>query len=157
MSDLQNLKSTAGQPSSVQPMGAAEVLEQALEGFRTGNLQPLTDLMAEDAVWEFPYAPPDRRRIEGKSNIVKFFQAFLSSAAVIDFKDIEIHRMVDPDCVVAELTGCRTVRTTGTVFEGRYVEVCHTKNGFIKLYREYWNPQSSPAHVSRDNGANKVD
>lgn len=111
-------------PAQHDSTGAAEVFEQALEGFRTGNLQILIDLLDEDAVWEFPYAPPSRpRRIEGKDNIEKYFRAFLGGGMAVSFTDIEVHHMIDPDGVVVELTGRRTVRATGDYFEGRYVEV----------------------------------
>ncbi|HBE81074.1 MAG TPA: phenazine biosynthesis protein PhzA/PhzB [Firmicutes bacterium] len=147
MSDLQNLKSTASQTSSVQhnSMGAAEVFEQVLEVYRTGNPQPLIDLLAEDTVMEFPFAPPSRpRRIEGKNNILKYLQAIQGSITVTSFTDVEIHRMIDPDCVVVEMTGHGTVLATGDAYERRYVEVCHTKNGHIHLLRDYWNPLASP-------------
>lgn len=153
MSDLQNPQSTASQSSSTQQdsMGAAEVLERVLEAFRTGNLQVLIDLMAEDAVMEFPFAPPGRpRRVEGKNNIIKYNQAIMSIATVTGFSNVEIHRMIDPDCVVVEMTGHGIVRATGDAYERRYIDVCRTKNGHIKLIRDYWNPQESP--TSKDNG-----
>ncbi len=60
MSDLQNPQLMSGQPQSAQhaSMGAAEVFGQILEAFKTGNLQVLFELIAEDAVMEFPFAPP---------------------------------------------------------------------------------------------------
>jgi uncharacterized protein len=114
----------------------------------------LVDLMAEDAVLEFPFAPSGRsQRIEGKDNIIKYFQAFLGSATVTGVTDVEFHRTTDPDCVIVEMTGHGTVLAAGTTFERRYVEVCHTKNGRIQLYREYWSPQDT--QISKDNGVPK--
>jgi ketosteroid isomerase-like protein len=158
MSDLPNPHSTAGQSSSAQQdsVGAAEVFEQVLEMYRTGNLLTLIDLMAEDAVMEFPFAPPGRpRRVEGKNNIIKYNQAILGIATVTGFTDVEIHRMIDPDCVVIEMTGHGTVRATGDAYERRYIDVCRTKNGHIKLIRDYWNPQDS--QISKDNGVTQRD
>lgn len=155
MSDLQNPQSTANQPSSAQQdsMGAAEVYEQVLEMYQTGNLLTLIDLMAEDAVMEFPFAPPGRpQRIEGKSNIIKYNQTILGVATVTGFTDVEIHRMIDPDCVVIEMTGHGTVLATGDAYERRYIDVCRTKNGRITFIRDYWNPQVS--QISKDNGVN---
>ncbi len=160
MSDLQNPKSAASQPPSARhgSMGAAEVFEQVLEVYRIGSPQSLIDLMAEDAVMEFPFAPPGRpRRIEGKNNIIKYNQAILGIATVTSFTDVEIYRMIDPDCVVVEMTGHGTVRATGDAYERRYVEVCRTKNGRIQLLRDYWNPQNSPVQISKDNGVTQMD
>ncbi|KLU64464.1 putative PhzA/B-like protein [Desulfosporosinus acididurans] len=153
MSNLQNPKSTASQPPSERHdfMGAAEVFEQVLEMYRTGNLQSLVDLLAEDAVMEFPFAPSGRpRRVEGKDNIIKYNQAILGSVTITSITDVEIHRMIDPDCVVVEMIGHGTVLSTGNSYERRYVDVCYTKSGRIQLLRDYWNPQDS--QISKDNG-----
>lgn len=147
MSDLQNSQSTTGQPQSTQQdsIGAAEVLEQVFELFRTGNLRALVDLIAEDAIMEFPYAPPKRpRRVEGKDNIIKYNKAILGIVKVTDFTDVEVHPMVDSDCVVVEMTGHGTVLATGDTFSRRYIDVCRTKNGRIQFIRDYWNPEESP-------------
>ncbi len=141
---------------SQNSMGAAEVFEQVLKAFQTGNLQTLIDLVAEDAVMEFPFAPLSRpRRVEGKNNIIKYNQAILGIATVTGLTDVEIHRMIDPDCVVVELTGHGTVLATGDAYERRYIDVCRTKNGRIKLIRDYWNPQESP--TSKNNGVTQMD
>jgi uncharacterized protein len=158
MSDLQNSKSMVIQSPSARDdsMGAAEVYEQVLEMYRTGNLLTLIDLMAEDAVMEFPFAPPDRpQRIEGKSNIIKYNQAILGIATVTGFTDVEIHRMIDSDCVVIEMTGHGTVLATGDAYDRRYIDVCRTKNGRIKFIRDYWNPQDS--QISKDSRVTKRD
>lgn len=148
MSDLQNPQLMSGQPQSAQhaSMGAAEVFGQILEAFKTGNLQVLFELIAEDAVMEFPFAPPGRpRRVEGKDNIIKYNMQVMSITKVTGLKEVEIHRMIDPDCVVIEMTGYGTVLATGDAYERRYIDVCRTKNGRIQLIRDYWNPQESPA------------
>ena len=147
MSNLQNSNPTDGcSPSERQEsIGAAEVLEQVFELFRTGNLRAVVDLIAEDAIMEFPYAPPKRpRRVEGKNNIIKYNKAILNIVAVTDFTDVEIHRMIDPNYVVVEMTGHGTVLATGDTFSRRYIDVCSTKNGRIQFIRDYWNPQESP-------------
>ncbi len=69
----------------------------------------------------------------------------MSITKVTGLKEVEIHRMIDPDCVVIEMTGYGTVLATGDAYERRYIDVCRTKNGRIQLIRDYWNPQESPA------------
>ena len=147
MSDLQNAQPTAGQSSSARQdsMGAAEALKQIFEAFKTGNLEVLIDLIAEDAVMEFPFAPPDRpRRVEGKENIIKYNMQVLSISKITGYTDLEIHHTIDPDCVIVEMTGHGTVLATGNTFERRYIDVCRTKDGRIEFIRDYWNPQESP-------------
>ncbi|WP_099469323.1 nuclear transport factor 2 family protein [Konateibacter massiliensis] len=147
MSNLQDPQLTASQTQSVQHdyIGAVEVLKQVFEIFQTGNLRALTDLIAEDAVMEFPYAPPKRpRRVEGKDNIIKYNKAILNIVKVSDFTDVEIHCTVDPDCAIVEMTGHGTVLATGDTFSRRYIDVCRTENGRIQFIRDYWNPQESP-------------
>lgn len=158
MSNLQNSNLTDGESPAAQQdfMGAAEVLEQVFEMFRTGNLRALLDLIAEDAVMEFPYAPPKRpRRVEGKNNIIKYNKAILDIVKVTDFTDVEIHRMIDPDYVVVEMTGHGTVLATGDTFSRRYIDVCRIRNGRIQFIRDYWNPQES--QTFRDSEVNQMD
>ena len=124
---------------------AAEVFEQVFELIRAGNVHALFDMMAEDVVMEFPFAPPSRpRRVEGKNKIIMYNQAILDIVSFSHFTDVEIHRMINPDWVVVEMTSHGTVLATGKTFERRYIDVCRTKNGRIKLIRDYWNPQESP-------------
>ncbi len=147
MFDSRNPQSTAGQPSSAQQesMGAAKVLEQIFEAFKTENFQVLLDLIAEDAVMEFPFATPGRpRRVEGKDNIIEYNIQVMSLSKATGFTDIEIHRTADLDCVIVEMTGHGTVLATGNTFERRYIDVFHTKSGRIQFVRDYWNPQESP-------------
>ena len=146
MSDMQNYKLTDSLSTSSKEdfMGAAEVFEQMLEIFKTGNMQVMLDLIDEDAVMEFPFAPSNRpSKIQGKNNIIKYNQAILDNVSFTGLKDVEIHRTLDPDCVIVEMTGYGSVITTGDAFERRYIDVCRTENGRIKLIRDYWNPEAS--------------
>ncbi len=147
MSDLKNSQSTADRSPSVRQdsMGAAEVLAQVFQAFTTGNLKVLVDLLAEDMVMEFPFAPPGRpRRVEGKDNIIEYSMQVLSISKATGYTDLEIHRTIDPDCVIVEMTVNGTVLATGNAYERRYIDVCRTKNGRIQFIRDYWNPQESP-------------
>lgn len=153
MSNLQNPQSTASQPESEQhdSIGAKEVLAQVFQAFATGNLKVLVDLVAEDAVMEFPFAPLGRpRHVEGKDNIIAYNREVMSISKGTTFTDLEIHQTTDPDCIIVEMTGHGFVIATGNTFERRYIDVFRTKNGRIQSVRDYWNPQESP--TSKDNG-----
>lgn len=142
MSDLEDPQTTASRPQSV---GAVLIFEKMFEIFKTGNMQAMIDLMADDAIMEFPFAPPKRpRQVKGKDSIIKYNQEILRIVAFSGMKDVEIYRTSDPDCVIVEMTGYGTILATGDAFERRYIEVCRTENGLIKLIRDYWNPQDTP-------------
>ncbi|WP_020617384.1 nuclear transport factor 2 family protein [Paenibacillus daejeonensis] len=121
--------------------GAAEVFERALAGFRANDPLPWIALLGEDAVLELPFNPPGKpQRLSGKDNILSYFQ---SSPATIDFNsftNVRIHPMIDSDWIVAELTASGTVQTTGEAYDNRYVVVLHTREGLIRLQRDYFNP-----------------
>ena len=136
MSDSQNQKA----------MGAEEVLTQVFESFTTGNLKGLVDLIAEDAVMEFPFAPPGRpRHVEGKDNIIAYNREVMSISKATSYTDLEIYQTTDPDCIIVEMTAHGFVIATGNTFERRYIDVFRTKNGRIQFIRDYWNPQESPS------------
>ena len=128
-----------------QVMGAEEVLTQVFQTFKTGNLKALVDLLAEDMVMEFPFAPPGRpRRVEGKENIIAYNKEVMSISKGTDYTDLEVYQTTDPNCIIVEMTGHGTVTATGNPFERRYIDVFRTENGHIKFVRDYWNPQESP-------------
>ncbi|NMP23747.1 nuclear transport factor 2 family protein [Sulfobacillus harzensis] len=139
MSDLPNHDFVAPEPSA--STGAAELFERVLEGFRVGDPQPWIDLLADDAVLEIPFAPPGRpQRIDGKRHIIQYLHTYADRITITQFTDVQIHRLIDPNSVVAEMTAHGMVRATGETYDMRYVVVVRTTEGRIRLYRDYWNP-----------------
>ena len=97
------------------------------------------DMLAEDAVMEFPYAPPGSiKRLDGKATIAKYMEEVSGRLQIERFAPPVIHPT--PDGFVLE-TSCEGVAThTGKPYNQQYISVITLRDGHIVHYRDYWNP-----------------
>ena len=118
---------------------AAQALDEHLEHIGH-DMQRWIELFADDAVVEFPYAPPGLPgRFEGKEAIDHYFRATPEKFLGLSFRDVRRYPTTDPDVALAEAHGSATIASTGKRYEQDYVMVLRTRHGRIVLYREYWN------------------
>lgn len=128
--------------------GAIEVFNKALAGFQVNNPLPWFNLLSEDAILELPFNPPGlSQRLIGKASILAYFQTTPASIDFNNFTDIQIYSLNDPNTIIIELSASGTLKTTGETYGNRYVIVLKTENGFIKLQRDYFNPNSALSSV----------
>ncbi len=107
-----------------------------------GDTQTFTELLAEDAIIEMPFARPGRpSRIEGREKFHAFAQP-QQAAFPVRFDavtDIVIHDTADPEVIVAEYTLVGTLTTTGHSAEAPFIAVLRARDGQIVNWREYQN------------------
>ncbi len=106
------------------------------------------DLLAEDAVIEFPFALPGRpARFEGREQFLEFAQPEQAALPVRfdDIRDVVIHDTTDPEVIVVEYVMAGTFTTTGQQAEAPFVSVLRVRDGRIVLWREYQNPLAMAA------------
>jgi ketosteroid isomerase-like protein len=98
-----------------------------------------TDMLADDAVMEFPYAPPGLPKVlNGKAAIRKHVEALGGTIRVEQFSSPIVHRT--PSGFVLEFA-CSGIGTqTGRPYNQEYVSVITLQDGLIVRYRDYWNP-----------------
>lgn len=117
------------------------MLRQALGDRLAADATTFVQMMAEDGVMEFPYAPPGAvRRLEGRAAVERHLG---SLAGLIEFDrmiDLVVHDTRDAGVVVLEF-GCtgRGV-ATGAPYDQRYVSIIRVRDGRITHYRDYWDP-----------------
>ena len=96
-------------------------------------------LMAEDVVFEFPYAPDGfTRRIEGRAALTQYLTTVAGGIAID-----QIHAgtvMVSPDHAMLEMHMKGHRRGDGQAYDQTYVAVIALAEGRITHYRDYWNP-----------------
>lgn len=98
-----------------------------------------TDMLTEDAVMEFPFAPPGLpRSLDGKAAIRKHVDNLGSMIEVESFSSPAVHRTRSG--FVLEFT-CSGIGTqTRRAYNQQYVSVITLRDGLIAHYRDYWNP-----------------
>lgn len=100
-----------------------------------------TDMMAEHAVMEFPYAPPGLPvRLDGRHAVARHLERAAGLVAFDRMGEPTVHPSTDPDVVVIEFDGFGHGVATGEPYDQRYISVIRTENGQIVHYRDYWNP-----------------
>lgn len=117
------------------------MLRKALGDRIDPDANTFPEMMAEDGVMEFPYAPPGfALRIDGRQAIARHLEQ-LSELIVFDgMSEPIVHPSTDPGVVIMEFEGSGRGVATGEAYEQRYVSVIHTQGGRIVHYRDYWNP-----------------
>jgi ketosteroid isomerase-like protein len=97
------------------------------------------DMLAEDAVMEFPFAPPGLPRcLDGKAAIQKHVESLGGLIQIESFSSTAVHRTSSG--FVLEFT-CKGIGTkTGRAYNQDYISVITLRGGRIVRYRDYWNP-----------------
>jgi uncharacterized protein len=102
-------------------------------------------LFADDAVFEFPYAPalglPARH--EGKENIRALLELIRVRIPPFAVSDVVIHDLKNDSGLFVEYHSVGRIGGTGKVYAQDYATFFVVENGKIKLIREYFNAIAS--------------
>ena len=110
---------------------------------RHGWLHPAdqdTDLLAEDAVIELPFAAPGQpKRFEGRADFLAFAgpQRAAFPVRFDEVRDVTVHETADPEVIVVEYELAGTVLTTGAQRSARFIGVLRARGGKVAAWREY--------------------
>jgi ketosteroid isomerase-like protein len=131
------------QGGSMSPATPREVFDRAISALQDSRMDTYSDLFAEDAVFELPFAPPGvPRRIQGKDAIHSFIGAGASrleeSPPRWTMREIVVHETTDPEVIVTEFQVHGTFDNSPYQFEN--LQVLTVRDGEILRLRDYWNP-----------------
>ena len=117
----------------------AALLQSSMGDRLAPGANSFLDMLAEDAVMEFPFAPPGLpKRLDGKPAIGKYLEGLGEMIRVESFSSPVIHRTLSG--FILEFT-CSGIGTrTGHAYNQGYVSVITLRDGKISHYRDYWNP-----------------
>lgn len=101
----------------------------------------LLDMVADEIVFEFPYAPPGGvHRLDGKPALAAYLPSVAKLISIDKLETTAVHPCLDPQVVVAEFAASGRGNATGIPYDQRYISVIRTREGRIAHYRDYWNP-----------------
>lgn len=122
-------------------------LREALGERLASGATTFLDMVSDDVVMEFPYAPPGApARVAGRGALGAYLDAVAGMVSVDAMRVERVHAAEPPGAVVVELTGSGRSRA-GAPYEQRYVSVIDLRDGRIERYRDYWNPLALPARA----------
>jgi uncharacterized protein len=112
-----------------------DVVDQSAEG--------LTELVSEDAIMEFPYAPPGRpKRVIGRAALDQYLRRIEGLFAIESHTDPVVHRTTDPNVVILEYSIHARVNGNGQPYDQTYISVITLKDKKIVHFKDYWNPMA---------------
>ncbi|MGS2645439.1 nuclear transport factor 2 family protein [Streptosporangium sp. LJ11] len=119
----------------------AAVFRRGVDLLLAKDMRAYLDLWHEDAVAEFPFAPPGwPRRLDGITAITDYLIDYPDKLDIAEVTALTVHETVDPAVVVAEFTASGKVVATGKPYEISYIAVVTVAHGKITHYRDHWNP-----------------
>jgi ketosteroid isomerase-like protein len=126
-------------------LNGKEIVRRFLEAEAKQDVQGMADVLAENIVFEMPFALaglPDR--VEGKGGVVKFLEQFLGKERGMftswEVCNIRIYPGGDSDLFFAELDGQGVVAQSGYQYRQKYIILFRVSDGRISHWREYLNP-----------------
>lgn len=121
--------------------GLSDILRVGLGSRLNEDAESFLDMMAEDCVFVFPYAPPGFiSRLEGRDALERYLMVLPDLIRIDEFFDLHANEMADPNKVVLEFRG-RGQGRTGAPYDQKWISVIETRDGKIVHYSDYWNPQ----------------
>jgi ketosteroid isomerase-like protein len=99
-------------------------------------------LIANDLVWELPYAPAIGHpvRLSGREEVVRHVTWFLGAVEQFRFFDLQVYACADPEVAVAEVKAEARIKSTGRLYRQEYVLFLRAAGGKIAFLREYFDP-----------------
>jgi uncharacterized protein len=123
------------------PETPAAVFRRALDFLLAHDMAGFTSLYADDAVMEFPFAPPGwPQRLQGREAVESYLDGYTDRFDIQRVLDLVMHETTDPKVIVAELAIGGRVLPSGEAYTARYVAVLTVAGDRIRHYRDYWNP-----------------
>ena len=126
-------------------MNGKEIVSRFLAAEAKQDVQGMADVLAEDIVFEMPFALPSLPdRVQGKGTVVEFLETFLGKERGMftgwDLHNIRIYPGGDPELTFAELDGQGVVAQSGYQYRQKYIILFRVSDGLISHWREYLNP-----------------
>ena len=121
-------------------------LQHFLDNLVSSKQSALMEMLTEDAIMDFPYAPPTRTaQLVGKQEIAQFFSSFGDFLILDDVHLVAAHQTTDPNVAIVEMEGRGKYTQTGRPYFQKYISVLTFRNGQIAHWKDYWNPSNVSA------------
>jgi ketosteroid isomerase-like protein len=119
----------------------SDMLRKGLGDRLDAKADSFVDMVVDDVVMEFPYAPPGMvTQLNGKAAIAEHLQNLGGMLAFDRMSAPVVHPSTDPDVCVLEFTAHGKGVETGEPYDQQYISVIRLRDGKIVHYRDYWNP-----------------
>jgi len=127
------------------PENAVEVARKFLRTFDSHDFDKWAALVADDAVVNFPFAPPGiPKRYEGRAVFEQNTRGMFSGIEKFTYHDLVLHGADDPELVFGTARSEALIKG-GKVYRNQYCFLIRVRNGRIVEHNEYFDPQAITA------------
>ena len=114
-----------------------DIVNQAYTNFKTGSIDALVALMAEDVTWTLPQMEgvPFAGARTGRASLAEFFQSVGTSQEPLSFEPREL--IAEGDKVVALGSYQWRVKSNSREFGGEFAHVFTIRDGKVVAFNEY--------------------
>jgi len=133
------------------------MLRESLGERIAADAETFVDMLADDAVMEFPFTPPGLpMRLEGRRAVADHLAKL---AGLIRFDRLGPAAVVaeDDETTVLAFDGAGAGVRTGAAYDQHYLSVITTRDGRIVRYLDYWNPLPVIRALAGDAAADAID
>jgi uncharacterized protein len=118
------------------------IVRRYIDAINAWDFDAKRDLLAEDAIFEMPYAPEGfERRIEGRDNIIAFVETVPSIIDAENLHDVRLETYhSDAGEIVAEYRSDMVIKPTNAEYRNEYVSRFTVRDGRITRFAEYYDP-----------------
>jgi ketosteroid isomerase-like protein len=114
-----------------------ELVKQAYQNFKTGDISSLLNLLSEDVTWQLPEVEnvSFSGRRQGRESVANFFASLAEAQDALQFEPREF--VASDDKVVALGRYNWRVKATGREYGGDWAHVFTVRDGKIYGFQEY--------------------
>jgi ketosteroid isomerase-like protein len=118
------------------------VVRRYIDAINRWDFDTKRELLAEDAIFEMPYAPAGfERRITGRDNIIAFVETVPEIIDAENLHDVRLETFhADPGEIVAEYRSDMVIKPTNAPYRNEYVSRFTVRDGQITRFAEYYDP-----------------
>jgi ketosteroid isomerase-like protein len=133
-----------------------QVVKDLYAAFGRGDITSVLALIAEDVVWRLPGTVPDYSgTYEGQTSVVNFFEKLSSTVEIEGFEPRDY--VAESDRVLVAGWSRGRVKSTGRMFDNRWVMAFSVRDGKIIKFEEYADTQAlAAAHDVNSRGASAL-
>lgn len=122
-----------------------EIVKQAYDNFKSGNIQAVLSLLSEDVDWRLPKVEnmPHSGTRRGINQVTEFFSLLAETQQSKEFEPREF--IAEGDRVVALGHYVWQANATGREFESNFVHVFTVRDGKVTGFDEYFDTANAAA------------
>jgi ketosteroid isomerase-like protein len=118
------------------------IVQEYIDAINAWDFGRMRDLLADDALFEMPFAPPGfDRRISGKESILAFVETVPAIIDAENLHDVEMHTFHDdPGEIVATYKSDMQIKPKMTPYRNDYITRWTVRDGKVTRFAEHYDP-----------------